>query len=121
MNGAPHARGTRGISVVEVLIAVTLIAIAVVALATASLYASRTIRRSRIALRAAEFQQSELETLLAAPYSSLQDGTRTTSLGTSSWTVADSGKYRRILLVTNYAPTEGVSVWDTVVAYRLAP
>jgi Tfp pilus assembly protein PilV len=106
---------------VEVLIAVTLLAIAVVALATASLYASRTITRSRVALRAAEFQQSELERLLAVPYSALQNGTRTTSVGTSSWTVADSGRYRRILLVTNYAPAQGVSVWDTVVAYRLQP
>lgn len=110
-----------GFSLVELLIGITLLALVVVALAAASYYASRTIRRSRIALEAAEFQQSELERLFAMPYGSLATGNRAVQEGTSSWVVDDSVGYRRILLITNYAPAQGVSVWDTVVAYRLKP
>ena len=111
----------RGISVVELLVAVTLLAVVVVSLAAASLYAGRTITRSRLQLEAAEFVQAEVERLLALPYGSLADGDRTTSRGTSTWSIADSTTYRRIILITNYAPTSGISVWDTVVAYRIRP
>jgi Tfp pilus assembly protein PilV len=109
----------KGISVIELLVGITLLAVVVVSLAAASLYASRTMTRSRMELEAVEFQQSELERLLAVPYDDLASDARTTEYGQSSWTVADSFTYRRIILVTNYTPVEGLSVWDTVVAYRL--
>jgi type II secretory pathway pseudopilin PulG len=108
-----------GVSLVELLVAITLLALVLLSLASASLYASRSVTRSRIDLAAAEFQQKEIETLLAVPYDQLVSGSRTRSEGTSSWVVADSITYRQILLVTNFAPAEGISVWDTVVAYRL--
>ncbi|KPK80137.1 MAG: hypothetical protein AMS25_10080 [Gemmatimonas sp. SM23_52] len=111
----------RGISIVELLVAVALLAVVVVSLAAAGLYANRTLTRSRVQLESAQFLQSELERLHAVPYDSLQSGSRTAAKGTSTWTVSDSSVYSRILLITHYAPTEGVSVWDTVVAYRLSP
>lgn len=111
----------RGISIVELLVAVALLAVVVVSLAAAGLYASRTLTRSRVELESAQFMQSELERLRAVPYDSLQSGSRTAAKGTSTWTVSDSLGYSWILLITHYAPTEGVSVWDTVVAYRLSP
>ncbi len=110
-----------GISVVELLVAVTLLAVVVVSLAGASLYSSRTMQRSRLQLQAAEFQQSELERLLAMPYSGLASGSRVTGDGKSEWTVLDSTRYRRIVLVTEFTPAVGIAVRDTVVAYRLRP
>lgn len=109
----------RGISIVELLVAVVLLAVVVVSLAAAGLHAQRTLTRSRVQLEAAEFMQAELERLHAQPYDSLESGSRTTEKGSSSWTISDFGGYRRILLITEYAPTEGVSAWDTVVAFRL--
>lgn len=111
----------RGTSIVELLVAVALLAVVVVSLAAAGLYANRTLTRSRVQLESAHFTQSELERLHAVPYDSLQSGSRTATKGTSTWTVSDSSGYSRILLITHYAPTEGVSAWDTVVAYRLSP
>ncbi len=110
-----------GISVVELLVAVTLLAVVVVSLAAASLYSSRTLRRSRLQLQAVEFQQSELERLLALPYSGLASGSRSTGDGKSEWTVVDSTRYRRIVLVTEFNPASGFAVRDTVVAYRIRP
>ncbi len=111
----------RGISIVELLVAVTLLAVVVVSLGAASLYSSRTLRRSRLQLRAVEFQQSELERLLALPYSGLASGSRSTSDGESEWIVEDSTRYRRIVLITEFIPASRFTVWDTVVAYRMRP
>ncbi len=116
-----HRLNRRGISIVELLVGVTLLAVVVVSLAAASLYSSRTLRRSRLQLRAVEFQQTELERLLAMPYRGLASGSRTTSDGKSEWTVEDSTRYRRIVLVTEFTPASGFAVLDTVVAYRLRP
>ncbi len=65
--------------------------------------------------------QSEVERLLAVPYDSLRDGSRETEVGASAWEIEDRYTHRQIFLVTHYAPTEAISVWDTVVAYRLVP
>ncbi len=111
----------RGISIVELLIGLSLIAIVVTSLAAASLYASRLVTSSRLQLAAAEFQQSELERLLALPYTSLASDSRTTSKGTARWEVEDYFSYRRIFLVTHYTPAPGLSVWDSVAVYRLEP
>ena len=114
-----HRLNRCGISMVELIVGITLLAVVVLSLSTASLYASRTVTRSRVQLAAAEFQQSELETLLAVPYANLVSGNRTMTDGTSTWTVVDSFTYRRIMLVTNYTPAAAISVGDTVVAYRV--
>ena len=120
MNEQTFCRLNRnGISMVELIVGITLLALVVLSLSTASLYASRTVTRARVQLAAAEFQQSELEALLAVPYAKLESGSRTLTDGTSKWAVVDSFTYRRIMLITNYAPAEAISVWDTVVAYRV--
>ncbi|NIN71642.1 MAG: hypothetical protein GTO46_06875 [Gemmatimonadetes bacterium] len=111
----------RGISVVELMIGVVLLAIVVLSLAASGMYSSRTLARSRVQLEAAEFVQSEVERLLAVPYDSLRDGSRETEVGSSKWEIDDRYTHCRILLVTHYAPAEAVSVWDTLVAYRLVP
>jgi Tfp pilus assembly protein FimT len=116
-----HRLNRAGISIVELLVGITLLALVVISLVAASLYASQAIMRSRLQLEAAEFQQSELERVLAVSYEDLDSGSRDAAKGTSSWTVVDSFTYRRILLVTTYSPTQAISVRDTVVAYRLRP
>lgn len=110
-----------GVSVVELLVGLVLLAVVVVSLAASGLYASRTMTRSRVQLEATEFVQAELERLLGVPYFELETGSRSLEDGESEWTVTDLVNHRRILLITNYAPAEGISVMDTVVAYRLRP
>ena len=122
MNQLSHHRLNRaGISIVELLVGITLLALVVVSLVAASLYSSQAITRSRLQLEAAEFQQSELERVMAVTYDQLASGSRDATKGKSSWAVVDSFTYRRILLVTTYSPTQDISVQDTVVAYRLRP
>lgn len=111
----------RGISIVELMVGVVLLAVVVISLAASGMYSSRTLARSRVQLEAAEFVQSEVERLLAVPYDSLRNGSRVTEVGTAEWEIEDKYTHRQILLITHYAPTEAVSVWDTVVAYRLVP
>lgn len=106
---------------VELMVGVVLLAVVVVSLAASGLYSSRMLARSRVQLEAAEFLQSELERLLAIPYDSLSSGARETDVGASQWEIEDRYTHRQIFLVTRYAPTEAVAVWDTVVAYKLAP
>ncbi len=116
-----HGMNRAGISIVELLVGITLLSLVVVSLVAASLYSSQAITRSRLQLEAAEFQQSELERVMAVSYSDLESGSRDATKGKSSWAVVDSFTYRRILLVTTYSPTQDISVRDTVVAYRLRP
>lgn len=111
----------RGISVVELLVGVVLLTVVVVSLAASGMYASRTLTRSRNELEAAEFQQGELERLLAAPYFTLESGSRETETGSSTWTVVEQPNHLRILLITDYSPNEAISVQDSVVAFRLRP
>ncbi len=110
-----------GISVVELMVGVVLLAVVVISLAASGLYSSRALARGRVQLEAAEFQQSELERLLAVPYDSMANGSRTTAVGAANWEIEERYTHRQISLITHYTPTEAVSVWDTVVAYKLAP
>ena len=110
---------TRGISIVELIVGITLLAVVVMSLAASGMYASRSMTRSRVELEATEYMQTHLEQLLALPFDSLSSGSTTTGKGSATWTVTDSGANKEILLVINYAPTDGISVWDTVYTYRL--
>jgi Tfp pilus assembly protein PilV len=114
-----HISDTRGISIVELIVGMTLLAVVVMSLAASGMYASRSMTRSRLELEATEYMQTRLEQLLAQPYDSLSSGSTTTAKGRATWTVTESGANKEILLVTNYAPTDGISVWDTVFTYRL--
>ena len=109
----------RGVSMVELLIAVTIVAVVILSLAATSLYSSRTSTQSRIQLQAAEFQQAEIERLLSLPYDSVITGQRTLPDGASRWVVVDSFDFKQILVTTRYAPTQAVAVTDTAIAYRL--
>ncbi len=111
----------RGMTMVELMVAVSLFALVLTALAGSSVYSSNTLIRSRTQLESAQFMQSEMERLLAIPYASLTSDTRTTELGEATWVVDDSLTYQKIVLVVNYAPTAGVEIRDSLVAYRAAP
>ncbi len=106
---------------VELMVAVSLFALVLTALAGSSVYSSKTLTRSRTQLKSAQFMQSELERLLAIPYDELSSDSRTTEMGTAVWAVQDSITYQKILLVVNYAPTAGVEIRDSMVAYRAVP
>lgn len=98
-----------------------LLSVVVLSLAASALYTSRALRAASDELRAAGFVQREIERLLTMPYGSLASGSRALPEGTAAWTVLDSVTYRRIVLVTQYAPTPAVSEWDTVTVYRIKP
>jgi type II secretory pathway pseudopilin PulG len=114
-----HSANVKGVSMVELLVAVTIIAVVILSLAAASLYSSRASTQSRIQLQATEFQQSEIERLLSLPYDSVITGQRSLNDGSSRWVVVDSFDFKQILVTTRYAPAQGISVVDTAVAYRL--
>lgn len=114
-------RRAGGFTVVEVIVAIVLLSVVVLSLSASALYTSRALRAASAELRAAEFLQGEMERLLALPYDALVSGNRTLPEGTAVWAVVDSTGYRRITLVTHYAPTAAISKWDTVTAYRLKP
>ena len=62
--------------------------------------------------------QGELEYLLSQPFDSLTSDSRSSASGTSEWVVEDSFAYLKILLKITYAPTGGVSVKDSIAAFR---
>jgi Tfp pilus assembly protein PilV len=106
-------------SVVELMVGVTLLAVVVMSLAASGMYASRSMTNSRLELEATEYMQTQLEQLLATSFDSLDSGSTETAKGKATWTVTEDGVNKEILLVINYAPTDGISVWDTVFTSRI--
>lgn len=121
-HGAARPRlDRRGFSLVELLIGIALFTIILTGLGSSGIYASKIRTDSRVRLEAAHFTQGELEYLLSQPYDSLTSGSRSSESGKSEWVVEDSFAYLKILLRITYAPTEGVSVEDSIVTFRMSP
>lgn len=111
----------RGFTLIELLMGIALFALILTGLGTSAIYASKIRTDSRARLGAAHFMQGELEYLLSQPYDSLTSDSRSSELGKSEWVVEDSFAYLKILLNITYAPTEGVTVVDSIVAFRMSP
>lgn len=114
-------RSSAGFTFVELMVGVALLAVLITALAGSNIYSSRTMVDSKSRLDAIQALQSELENLLAMPYDSVDTGSRSTTTGSSSWTVEDNGTYKTILVRVAYSPAGGDTIRDSVVTFRQAP
>ncbi len=110
-----------GTTLIELLISMVLLTVVGVSLGASSMYVSKTVGRARTQLAATEFVHRKVEQLMVQPYDALATDSQSVADGTLSWTVVDSTSYRQILVVSHYAPAEQVSVWDSVLVYRLKP
>ncbi len=114
----PRRLDRRGFTLVELMIGIALFALILTGLGSSAIYGSKIRTDSRARLGAAHFMQGELEYLLSQPFDSLTSGSRSSASGTSEWVVEDSFAYLKILLKITYAPTGGVSVKDSIAAFR---
>ena len=113
-----RGKGGAGFTLIEVLVALVFLTLVATALGAASQQAARTLRRSRVELDAARVLEDESERLRYLSFDSLVGGTRTHGRGIATWTVADSGAFRQVLLVTRYgSPASGLAV-DSVTLLR---
>lgn len=107
-----------GFTLVELLAAFVLVMVVAVFMVGSSRIAAVSARRATLEIRAAQLIQEETERLRTLPYDSVQDGSATGAVGWASWTVTDSGSYRRAQLIVATNPLRGVAIVDTVYVYR---
>jgi prepilin-type N-terminal cleavage/methylation domain-containing protein len=111
----------RGFTLIEIMVALVFLSVVAISLGTAAQQATRTLRRSRLELRAALFLDAEVERLRILDYDSLVDGVRTRGEGTATWNVTDSTTFRRVLLETRYGSPAAGLVVDSVTLFRTRP
>lgn len=126
-SAAPHAGRVRaGMSLVEVLVAVSLLSISLLALARISPLLSQYGRRNDVQLNRAYVIQEQGDRLMALPYDSLknvQTGTKTLTIQGQSWrrtiTMTDSASMKKIVLIVKPLSTmPALQKPDTVVIWR---
>jgi type II secretory pathway pseudopilin PulG len=110
-----------GFTLIEIIVALVFLSVVAIALGGAAQQATRTLHRSRLELRAARFLDAEVERLRILDYDSLLAGTHTRGPGTATWTVTDSGTFRRVLLETRYGSPDMVLLVDSVTLFRTRP
>ena len=122
------ARRTRraGVSLIEVLVAVSLLSLSLLALARISPMLSEYGRRNAVVLNRAYVLQQQGDRLLAIPYDSLArvtTGATTLTLQGQRWkrtiTMTDSASMKKIVLVVQpLSVASTLSVPDTLVLWR---
>lgn len=110
-------RDARGVSVVEVLVALMIFTLAILALATAGSVASRTLRSGRSYMGSWAVAQSKLDSLTAVGWAALggQSGTETVQGYPVTWEVQGTNPRRVILVVERHL--SGTVYADTFVTY----
>lgn len=110
-----------GFTLIEIIVALVFLSVVAISLGAAAQQATRTLRRSRLELQAARFLDAEVERLRILDYDSLVDGALTRGAGSATWTVADSGTFRRVMLETRYGSPGVGSLVDSVTLFRTMP
>jgi prepilin-type N-terminal cleavage/methylation domain-containing protein len=109
-------RTSRGLTLVEVLIAIVVLGIGVTALASSSGMVTRMIARGKVETRAAQAAASRMEGLRLAAYGTsprctspafASGGPVLSGSMTESWQVSPSGKRRRVRVVVTYLTVRG--------------
>ncbi len=110
-------RDARGVSLVEVLVALLVFTMAILALATAGAMASKTLRSGRSYMGSWAVAQSKLDSLTAVGWTDLggQSGTETVQGHLVTWEVQGTNP-RRVILVVHRNPSGTVYV-DSFVTY----
>ncbi len=110
-------RDARGVSLVEVLVALLIFTMAILALATAGSIASKTLRSGRSYMGSWAVAQSKLDSLTALGWTALggQSGTETVQGFPVTWNVQGTNP-RRVTLVVQRT-LSGTVYADTFVTY----
>lgn len=118
-SAATRVRARRGLSLVEVMIAVVILAIAVLGLAGAAGWAAAQLHRSRLDLNAWAVLQAQVDSLSSVDYDKLADGSTVVSGYPLEWSVSGTNPKKLVLEVQSNLRGQVRS--DTLVLYFSDP
>ena len=104
----------RGISLIEVLVAIVILGGALGSLAAAGGHAARQVALSRRDLNVSAAMQSQMETLRTAGYKGISGDTAVVAGYWMEWTVSGTDP-KKVVLEVRYTARAGNAVRDTVV------
>ena len=110
----------RGVSLVEILVALTILAGAILSLAGAAGLASRHLRSGRTDLNAWAASQSQADNLMSRGFDTISSGSATVQGFPMQWTVSGTNP-KKVLLEMDWTNGSGNLVKDTVVLYLAQP
>jgi prepilin-type N-terminal cleavage/methylation domain-containing protein len=110
----------RGVSLVEILVALTILSGALLSLAGATGLASRQVLSGRTDLNAWAASQSQAEDLMARGFDTISSGSATVHGFPMTWTVSGTNP-KKVLLEVDWTNRSGRAATDTVVLYRAQP
>ena len=110
----------RGVSLVEILVALTILAGALLSLAGAAGLASRHLLSGRTDLNAWAASQSQVEDLMSRGFDTISSGSATVEGFPMVWTVSGTNP-KKVLLEMDWTNRSGRLVTDTVVLYKAQP
>jgi prepilin-type N-terminal cleavage/methylation domain-containing protein len=118
------ALSERGLTLVEILVAIVILAIGLLVLAGGSIVVTRDLTRSGLATVATARAQAKLDELRALAASTTPNciaagfassvSAQTINKITLSWFVASSGSQREVRILTSYALPQGLTHVDTL-------
>lgn len=118
------SRNEKGLSLIELLVAIVILSVGMLMLAGGSLFVTRDLTRSRLATRATSVAQARLD-LLRAYAASTSPGCTASGFASSasatvvsgvtlSWIVPTSGANRQIQVISSYPYGRGKYAVDTL-------
>ena len=113
-------REKRGISLVEILIAVVILSVALLALCAAGVVAARQVYMARTDMDRGSALQQQVELLLVDGYYNVADGSAVVEGYPMEWTVSGDDP-KQITLTIERTGFTGAMVEDTVVLYLANP
>ena len=111
--------GSRGMTLVEVLIALAIISIALLGMCLTSLSVIKGNATNDMLTRASTVAQAKMEDLKNVPFSSLANGNDTEGDFTRQWTITDiSATLKQITLITSWTNKQGTTSNITIYTLR---
>ena len=122
MNTETHSplADRRGVSLVEILVALTILSGTLLSLASAAGLASRQLLSGRTDLNAWAASQSQAEDLMSRDFDTISSGSATVHGYPMTWTVSGTNP-KKVLLEVGWTNRSGRAVTDTLVLYRAQP
>ncbi|MCH7491257.1 MAG: prepilin-type N-terminal cleavage/methylation domain-containing protein [Gemmatimonadetes bacterium] len=112
-----RARDERGVSLVEIMVAIVLLGTAVMSLASAAGLAMRTTVRGRQDMQMWAAVQWKADSLVSLGWGNVTNGSDTVHGYPMSWTVSGTNLERIDLLVDHASLTTGATIRDTLLLY----